>query len=321
MRKILIILLLALGITFIVLSQTMSSEPDPKSLDIVTHPKEEPSPPDERTEVSATEEKPISEAVNTVEQQVTEENGTAEIDLTTPVISIEELPYSLDFTLGVDDWHVASMIFVNNGDYTVQEYVLECLNKSSNDKNYFSAYDTVLPNETSPKVNLHVQDPQFLESLQPLILRYNVLVEEKIYAIKYDFKTDEYQIILHTLPEDVPSPVKVDQIPYSVQITPTTEFELPWALLTYTNESDAEISNYNLVMHLLDSNEKSYFSLSDTVLPGETSSNLRSTAPESGLLEDMLPLEINYRVKTKDGDTYQVMYDYKLQKYRSYPVN
>lgn len=86
--------------------------------------------------------------------------------------------------------------------------------------------------------------------------------------------------------------------------------------MTYTNNSKYAISGFTLTALLKDSNEKTYYSCYDTVLPGETSPNFESFGPKTLNKNDVEFLECQITITDSQGNTQYITYDYKLKSYR-----
>src|SRR5699024_9923867 len=109
--------------------------------------------------------------------------------------------------------------------------------------------------------------------------------------------------------------IKVEDLPYEINILEPDSIGTRYMEATFTNNSDFTVTGYSLTILLKEENEKTYLGTYDTIMPGETSSKFESFAPESGKEEDMELLRYELNIKDEDGTEYLVEYDVKLEKY------
>lgn len=117
---------------------------------------------------------------------------------------------------------------------------------------------------------------------------------------------------------DVGAPlVTIEELPYNIEIQQPNSIGSVYGVATYTNESEYPLGSFRLTVNLKDQNEKTYYSTHDAVMPGETSPNFDSFAPETLNPEDIEVLVIKYRVVLEDGSEQSVEYNVKLDQYRT----
>lgn len=119
------------------------------------------------------------------------------VELEEPPVKIEEFPQEIKI-LEPDSIGTRYMeaTFTNNTDYAVTEYVVTFLLKDKNEKTYLTTYDTVMPGETSVKMETFAPDSGKEEDME--LLRYEIMLQDKEgkeYYVEYDVKLDKYDAI------------------------------------------------------------------------------------------------------------------------------
>lgn len=109
--------------------------------------------------------------------------------------------------------------------------------------------------------------------------------------------------------------VMVEELPYEIMFEEPDSSGSVYGLATYTNTSDYPVVSFDLTATLLDTNETTYYSTYDTVMPGETSAIFDSFGPETMSMEDLEIKEISYSIMLEDGSKQYIDYDTKLKKY------
>lgn len=118
--------------------------------------------------------------------------------------------------------------------------------------------------------------------------------------------------------EDQP-PVNIDDIMPSMDFEEPNSIGVVYMITTYTNNSPYPITSYSLTYVSKDTNEKHYALSSDTVVPGETSPNMKSFGPKTMTLNDVDLLELE--ITAVDGnDEYRIKYDFKLNRVEWYKL-
>lgn len=116
-----------------------------------------------------------------------------------------------------------------------------------------------------------------------------------------------------------PSPlVTVDQLPMDISIQDPDSIGTIYMKATYTNNSQYPIKGFNVTVLLKETNEKTYLSCYDTVMPGETSPVFDAFGPPSQNLSDTEILNYTITVVGNDGKDKYIDYDVKLNKYEWY---
>lgn len=110
-------------------------------------------------------------------------------------------------------------------------------------------------------------------------------------------------------------PIKVEEVPYDINILEPNSIGTRYMEATYTNKSEYPITSVSITALLKDQNKKVYLTNHDTTLPGETSPVFKTFAPETGNIDDIEILVIKIRAESIEGKTIVIEYDTKLNKY------
>jgi hypothetical protein len=110
-------------------------------------------------------------------------------------------------------------------------------------------------------------------------------------------------------------PATIDQLPVSITIRQPDSIGNVYIDAKYTNNSNRNIVSFRITVLLKDTNEKTYLSNIDTVLPGETSPIYTTFGPKSLNMTDIEFLKYEISIENKDGSQAHVEYDPKLNKY------
>lgn len=111
--------------------------------------------------------------------------------------------------------------------------------------------------------------------------------------------------------------VTIEELPYTIEIenpTPDSAGSV-YGIASFTNESEYPIVGFTLVATLLDTNENTYYSTYDTVMPGNQSPNFDSFAPSTGELSDLEVKVVEYTIRLDDGSEQMIEYDTQLESY------
>lgn len=111
-------------------------------------------------------------------------------------------------------------------------------------------------------------------------------------------------------------PVTIDQLPISITINEPDSIGTVYMDATFTNNSNKNITGYSITVLLKDSNEKTYLSTYDTVLPGETSPIFNTFGPKTQNENDIEFLSYDITITNDDGTNTYLTYDNKLKQYR-----
>lgn len=228
--------------------------------------------------------------------------------VTVDLLPIEISPKSTEKT----GMKYTNATFSNQSDYIVNSFLLDAKSEEVDEPIHFYWFDTVLPQEISPRTNcLKDLDPAQIKYTQ---LEYQISKDGIIYQITYDFSKEKYEVkSFEDLPDFTPE-VTYDQLPYQIDAV-IAEEDSPQSWPTvFTNNSDQIIVEYRIGMLLKDVNEIHYYYTGYTVFPGETSPSFWGRAPLTGSLEDMEPVTLMYIWKDEDGEQ-SVEFNYKTQKY------
>lgn len=148
------------------------------------------------------------------------------------------------------------------------------------------------------------------------------------YKIKVDWDQQNQTVVIGEnykapAPKKTPTPKKtpkkvpgidvtVEELPYRIVEQAPDSIGVVYGKGTFTNNSKYPIKMFDLEGVLPSTNEPTYFTSSDTVLPGETSSNF-----ENFYEKNMRINKISYTY-LKDGKEVYVEYDVKLNSYDKY---
>jgi hypothetical protein len=91
-----------------------------------------------------------------------------------------------------------------------------------------------------------------------------------------------------------------------------------YAVMTFQNVTNMPIVAYEISATLMDTNEATYYASYNTVMPGATSPNFSSFAPESEKLEDINIKELTITVVDSPGSFTTFEYDVKLDRLMGY---
>lgn len=109
--------------------------------------------------------------------------------------------------------------------------------------------------------------------------------------------------------------VTIEELPLSIIILEPDSIGTRYLEATYTNNSKNTVQGLNITILLKDKNEKTYLSIYDTVLPGETSPKFVTFAPDTGMVDDIEYVMYEIIAAKGDGTTVHLTYDTKLEKY------
>lgn len=109
--------------------------------------------------------------------------------------------------------------------------------------------------------------------------------------------------------------VKVEELPLEVKILQPDSIGTKYMEATYKNLSSYTIKGLSITVLLKDTNEKTYLSIYDSVLPGEVSQKFETFAPASGKSEDYEFLVYEITVEKDEYTTVHIIYDVKTQEY------
>lgn len=107
-------------------------------------------------------------------------------------------------------------------------------------------------------------------------------------------------------------PIKFEEIKPEIKILEPDSVGNVYMEATYTNNSDYPIVGYDMTVLLKDSNEKTYLTNYDTVMPGETSPKFESFGPKTQDPNDYEILKLEVTAKTETGNKLYIEYDFNL---------
>jgi len=235
-------------------------------------------------------------------------------------ITIEQLP--IDITIENPD-SIGNVYmdatYKNNSQKNVVGFTATVLLKDTNETTYLSNYDTVLPGETSP--NFYTFGPKTLNKDDIQFLEYEIIIANadgsETYII-YDCKLKTYDINTYETDTTNTPPLTIGQLSIDININNPDSIGNVYMDATYKNNSQKNIVGFTATVLLKDTNEITYLSNYDTVLPGETSPNFYTFGPETLNKDDIQFLEYEIIIANADGSETYISYDCKLKTYKQY---
>lgn len=233
-------------------------------------------------------------------------------------VRVEEIPFTFDLLDPDEEGKIYYLVtFTNNSTYTVTNLNMGIIEGDS-EKVYYSCSETIRPNEKSTD-RTFLANEKYLDS-EPQIteIDYCISRDDDHYLVFYNYETQEYEIQKLTdadLNITKDPPVKVDDFPYEITLEEPDPIGAVYGVATFTNKSALTVSDYFLEFLLKDINVSVLYHTEDPVLPGETSAEMPSFGPPSGLEEDMEPLKMYLTITNANNTKTMVTYDFKLQRY------
>ena len=125
------------------------------------------------------------------EEQIEVDNSIKEYGIDNePRVMPDQLPYNLVLEEPDSIGNVyGDMTFVNNSNYPITSFEVTVLDNTTNEKHYYSCYETVLPGETSP-----IFDTFASNDMTTLTIEYSIYDKETMLTCYY-----EYDLRLETL--------------------------------------------------------------------------------------------------------------------------
>ena len=244
-------------------------------------------------------------------------NGTANQQYP---ITIEQLPIEITIKNPDSIGNVyMDATYKNNSQKNIIGFSATVLLKDTNEKTYLSNYDTVLPGEKSP--NFSTFGPKTLNKDDIQFLEYEIIIANADGSetyISYDCKLKTYDI--YTVETDTTNtpPLTIEQLPIEIIVNNPDSIGNVYMDATYKNNSRKNIVGFTATVLLKDTNEKTYLSNYDTVLPGETSPNFSTFGPKTLDKDDIQILEYEITIANADGSETYISYNCKLKTYKQY---
>lgn len=107
-------------------------------------------------------------------------------------------------------------------------------------------------------------------------------------------------------------PIYPDEILMDIIILEPNSIGTVYMEATYTNNSKYPITSYTAKVLLKDTNDTTYLSSFDTVMPGETSPKFETFGPDSQDPNDVEVLTLEAIARTEEGNNLYIDYDFKL---------
>lgn len=107
-------------------------------------------------------------------------------------------------------------------------------------------------------------------------------------------------------------PIHPDDIMMDIIILEPNSIGTVYMEATYTNNSKYPITSYTAKVLLKDTNDTTYLSSFDTVMPGETSPKFETFGPDSQDPNDVEVLTLEVIARTEEGNNLYIDYDFKL---------
>lgn len=117
-----------------------------------------------------------------------------------PHVKVEDLALdaTMDKELNSADVAYITMEYKNDSKYPIVAFNLKANLKDSNETEYYSTYDTVMPGETSPKFKGFAPKTLKKEDVEFLTIDYNYIKDKKEYSVEYDSKLGVYEVMEYT---------------------------------------------------------------------------------------------------------------------------
>ena len=107
-------------------------------------------------------------------------------------------------------------------------------------------------------------------------------------------------------------PIYPDEILMDIIILEPNSIGTVYMEATYTNNSKYPITSYTAKVLLKDTNDTTYLTSFDTVMPGETSPKFETFGPDSQDPNDVEVLTLEVIARTEEGNNLYIDYDFKL---------
>lgn len=273
----------------------------------------------EQTATDTPQASPAEEVKDNAEEEVeeaveeTEEATTEEVEDDSPLVTIDQLPLSIEVVETENDTE-GHITVTNNSEYILSTFqVLMDLPDKEEDYIYQSE-GTLLPGETS-----HIMRNLGQEGMTPASYGYIVLksddINDKI-TVFYEIEGDEYSIrhggrqYQEIAESDMP--ITIDQIEYEIIRQEDTSYG-KWATYAITNKSDHILRGVYISFHDKTTNQITYLwdSREEGIAPGE-SHEIQTTGTDDP--DDVEAITYAYTAITDEDETFY-HYDTKLGKY------
>jgi len=224
------------------------------------------------------------------------------------LISFEVLPPNNTGTV------FAEFTFVNNSSSPIIDFSIAALLKDSNKRTHYSTYFTVMPGETSPKFTSFGPATGDKADIEFLSFEYSVYNDDgTVTHYEYDSKLQQYKTWETTIrASNSTINININDFALTQEIEPPDSIGSVYLNMTYTNNTQYPIVGFSLAALLKDSNEITYYSCYDTILPGETSANFVSFGPLSQQMTDVEFMELSISIAESSGSDTYMYYNYKL---------
>ena len=118
------------------------------------------------------------------EEQLEVDNSIKEYGIDNePRVMPDQLPYNLVLEEPDSIGNVyGDMTFVNNSNYPITSFEVTVLDNTTNEKHYYSCYETVLPGETSPIFNTFASN-----DMTTLTIEYSIYDKETMLTCYYEY--------------------------------------------------------------------------------------------------------------------------------------
>ncbi len=204
--------------------------------------------------------------------------------------------------------------FKNNSDKTITSIGVE-FKLDNGDIAYVSSYDTLKPGDTSSIAECFASTTGKIEDMEAKKVSITAINGDKQLYIDYDVKLDKYDVFEGEIEEQVQSPVLVKDIEVlNATVLEPDSIGSIYMKANFKNNSKLPITSISIELEL-DNGEVSYLSSYDTLLPGDTSSNVECFGPTTGKLEDIKAKKISIVAVNEAKKDIYIDYDIKLNKY------
>ncbi|MGX4599565.1 hypothetical protein [Faecalimicrobium sp. JNUCC 81] len=204
--------------------------------------------------------------------------------------------------------------FKNNSNKIITSISVE-IELDNGEVAYLSSHDSLKPGDTSSIVECFASTTGNLEDMKAKKISITAINDDKQLFIDYDIKLDKYDILESDEKSTVKSPVLVKDIEIvNPTILDPDSIGTRYFKAQIKNNSKLPVTSFSIELEL-DNGEVAYLSSNDTLLQGDTSSNIECFAPTTGNLEDMKAKTISIVALNENKKEVYINYDVKLNKY------
>lgn len=203
----------------------------------------------------------------------------------------------------------------NNSKYPVLVYKIVMFAEYDQRNTYLSLYETMLPGETSHKIETITGVEGVGNKYTPVEHIYRILVDGTVYEIIYDVQKKSYftRVVDEERPSEKEILVNKDEITLKTEVGDIDKEGIYKLNGQVKNNSKYEVSRYTAVLVSRNTNDVGYIYVDGSLKPGETYEFSRSLGEQGKVDFDIVKYEYSI---LKDGKVYEIEYDLKLESYK-----